>query len=67
MKLMQILWKMCWMLSILILVLKELRESLKLMKIFISPNTARGSSKATPLGDIPADILKSTVDIHLPF
>ena len=24
-------------------------------------------SKATPVGDIPADILKSTVDIHLPF
>ena len=25
------------------------------------------ASKATPVGDIPADILKSTVDIHLPF
>ena len=24
-------------------------------------------SKATPIGDISADILKSTVDIHLPF
>ena len=24
-------------------------------------------SKATPVGDIPADMLKSTVDIHLPF
>ena len=24
-------------------------------------------SKATPVGDIPTDILKSTVDIHLPF
>ena len=23
--------------------------------------------KATPVGDIPADVLKSTVDIHLPF
>ena len=25
------------------------------------------ASKVTPVGDIPADILKSTVDIHLPF
>ena len=25
------------------------------------------ASKATPVGDIPADVLKSTVDIHLPF
>ena len=24
-------------------------------------------SKATPVGDIPADMAKSTVDIHLPF
>ena len=24
-------------------------------------------SKATPVGDIPTDMLKSTVDIHLPF
>ena len=24
-------------------------------------------SKATPVGDIPTDVLKSTVDIHLPF
>ena len=24
-------------------------------------------SKATPIGDISVDILKSTVDIHLPF
>ena len=33
-EIMQILWKMCWMLSILILVLKELGEPLKLMKNF---------------------------------
>ena len=26
-----------------------------------------GGSKATPVGDIPADILKSTVNIHLAF
>ena len=26
-----------------------------------------GGSKATPIGDISVDILKSTVDIHLPF
>ena len=26
-----------------------------------------GSFKATPVGDIPANMLKSTVDIHLPF
>ena len=25
------------------------------------------ASKATPVGDIPADILKSTLDIHLSF
>ena len=25
------------------------------------------ASKATPVGDIPAEVLKSTVDIHLPF
>ena len=24
-------------------------------------------SKATPVGDIPADMLKSIVDIHIPF
>ena len=24
-------------------------------------------SKATPVGDIPADMAKSTIDIHLPF
>ena len=24
-------------------------------------------SKATPVGDIPTDMVKSTVDIHLPF
>ena len=26
-----------------------------------------GGSKATPIGDISVDILKSTVDIHLTF
>ena len=25
------------------------------------------SIKATPVGDTPADILKSTIDVHLPF
>ena len=32
-------------------------------KIILSLN----GSKATPVGDIPADMLKSTVDIHLSF
>ena len=34
MKLMQLLWKICWKISVLILVLKELGEPLKLMKNF---------------------------------
>ena len=34
MKVMQILWKICWMLSVLILVLTELGEPLKLIKHF---------------------------------
>ena len=65
------------MLSIPILVLKELGEPLKLIKNFsfqpVPEDLVReiilslDASKATPVGDIPADILKSTVDIHLPF
>ena len=55
------------MLSIFILVLKEFSfqsvpEDL-LHEIILSLN----GSKATPVGDIPVDILKYTVDIHLPF
>ena len=40
---------------------------------FVTEDLARkeivnlGGSKATPIGDISADIFKSTVDIHLPF
>ena len=74
---MQILWKMCWMLSVLILVLKKLREPLKLTKnISFKPvpedlvheiNLSLDSSKTIPVGDIPADMLKSAVDIHLLF
>ena len=55
------------MLSIFILVLKEFSfqsvpEDL-LHEIILSLD----GSKATPVGDIPVDILKYTVDIHLPF
>ena len=55
------------MLSIFILVLKEFSfqsvpEDL-LHEIILSLDV----SKATPVGDIPVDILKYTVDIHLPF
>ena len=55
------------MLSVFILVLKEFSfqsvpEDL-LHEIILSLN----GSKATPVGDIPVDILKYTVDIHLPF
>ena len=55
------------MLSIFILVLKEFSfqsvpEDL-LHEIILSLDV----SKATPVGDIPVDILKHTVDIHLPF
>ena len=55
------------MLSIFILVLKEFSfqsvpEDL-LHEIILSLH----GSKATPVGDIPVDILKYTVDIHLPF
>ena len=68
MKLMKIFWKMCWMLSILILVLKVYGEPLKLIKSFISAVLGEvvreiilnlGDSKATPVRDIPADMLKS--------
>ena len=65
------------MLSIPILVLKELGEPLKLIKNFsfqpVPEDLVReiilslDACKATPVGNIPADILKSTVDIHLPF
>ena len=65
------------MLSILILVLNELGEPLKLIKKFsfqpVPEEMVReiilnlDGSKATPVGDIPSDILKSTVDIHLSF
>ena len=55
------------MLSVFILVLKEFSfqsvpEDL-LHEIILSLD----GSKATPVGDIPVDILKYTVDIHLPF
>ena len=65
------------MLSILILVLKELGEPLKPMRnVSFQPVPedlvreiilSLDGSKATPAGDIPADILKSTVNIRLPF
>ena len=55
------------MLSVFTLVLKEFSfqsvpEDL-LHEIILSLD----GSKATPVGDIPVDILKYTVDIHLPF
>ena len=77
MKVMQILWKICWTLSIFILALKESGEPMKLMKKFsfqpVQEDLVRkiilslDGSKATPVGDIPADMLKSMVDVYLPF
>ena len=73
MKSLQILWKMCWMLSILILVLKELGEPLKLMKKFHFNQYRKTWYEKllytwfVPVGYIPAAMLKFTVDIHLPF
>ena len=78
MKVMQIPWKMCWMLSILILILEErIRRTAKTNeKISFQPVPedlireiilSLDGCKATPVGGVPLDMLKSTVDIHLTF
>ena len=55
------------MLSIFILVLKEFSFQAVPEDLLHEIILSLDGSKATPVGDIPVDILKYTVDIHLPF
>ena len=55
------------MLSVFILVLKEFSFQSVPEDLLHEIISSLDGSKATPVGDIPVDILKYTVDIHLPF
>ena len=82
MKLMQIFWKICCLEDMLDAFnshpsIERIKRTIKTNEKFsfqpVPEDLVReiilnlDGSKATPIGDIPADTLKSAIDIHLPF